>query len=61
MSVIKRKVLEQSSNLTLFTRLTPIAFLNNFNDWNSVLGDYKDTILGGDLLFLHRVTDYYLN
>ena len=53
------KMLEQSSNLT-FLAVTPIASLNNFTEWNSILRDFKDTCFGDDLFFLHRVTDQFL-
>lgn len=54
-----RKMLEQSSNLTFFL-VTPIASVNNFTEWNSILRDFHDTSFGNDLLFLHRVTDQFL-
>ena len=54
-----RKMLEQSSNLTFFA-VTPIASLNNFTEWNSILRDFHYTNFGSDLLFLHKVTDQFL-
>lgn len=58
-AVTGRKMLEQSSNLTFFA-VTPIASVNNFTEWNSILRDFHDTSFGNDLLFLHRVTDQFL-
>ena len=54
-----KKMLEQNSNLTFFA-VTPIASLNNFTEWNSILRDFKDTCFGNDLFFFHRVTDQFL-
>lgn len=54
-----RKMLEQSSNLTFFA-VTPIASVNNFTEWNSILRDFHVTSFGNDLLFLQRVTDQFL-